>query len=314
MIPKWIGNAIRARYFIRENEQYSIKESNGELAVIPVDYSNTGVTLKNTVWSYGLHQFIQIKHNLRITPESLTNSCVSNYAYIGKYGNKIFGLTGTLGSKAEQDLLSSIYNVDYARIPTFKSKIFDEYKGIAVPDEQWCFEIALMTMSTIRYSSKNIFSQVFKLFLIFLIFFSIPSDRAVLIICKTIADLLMLEEHFATFKNLLTDCQIRLKKFQDEECADVTRDTVVPRDVIIATNIAGRGADFKTSKELESNGGLHVIVGFCPDNERVREQAFFRTSRQGNLGSAQLVVRQSEIKKLNLNTDHLEEIDFNEVL
>lgn len=156
MIPKWIGNAVRARYFMHENEQYSIKPTteNGEDAVVPVDYSNTGVTLKNTVWSYGLHQFVQIKHNLRITPESLTSSCVSNYAYIGKYGNKIFGLTGTLGSKAEQDLLSSIYNVEYARVPTYKTKVFKELKGVVVPDEEWSFEVTLMTVGLIRSSGK----------------------------------------------------------------------------------------------------------------------------------------------------------------
>ncbi|XP_058809202.1 uncharacterized protein LOC131674499 [Phymastichus coffea] len=290
MIPKWIGNAIRARYFIHENEQYSIKESNGELAVIPVDYSNTGVTLKNTVWSYGLHQFVQLKHNLRISPESLTSSCVSNYAYIGKYGDKIFGLTGTLGSKAEQDLLSSIYNVDYARIPTYKTKLFVEMKGIVVPDDEWCYEVTLMTIGIIR-----------------------STGRAVLIICKTIADLMMLEEQFEAVKELPWDCKIKLKKFQDEDTADVTQEMVSPGDVIVATNIAGRGADFKTSRELEKNGGLHVCVGFCPDNERVREQAFFRTSRQGNLGSAQLIVRESEIRKLNIDVSNLDEIDFDEM-
>lgn len=115
-------------------------------------------------------------------------------------------------------------------------------------------------------------------------------------------------------KELPWDCKIQLKKFQDEETADVTRETVSPGDVIVATNIAGRGADFKTSKELEKNGGLHVCVGFCPDNERVREQAFFRTSRQGNAGSAQLVVREGEIKRLNIDTTNLDEIDFDEVI
>ncbi|KAJ8664759.1 hypothetical protein QAD02_006421 [Eretmocerus hayati] len=290
MIPKWIGNAVRARYFIRENEQYSLKESNGELAVVPVDYSNTGVTLKNTVWSYGLHQFVQIKHNLRITPESLTSSCVSNYAFIGKYLNKIFGLTGTLGSRAEQDLLSAIYNVDYARLPTYKKKIFVEYPGVAVPDDDWSFEVALMSVGMIR-----------------------SSGRAVLIICKTIADLLILEEQLTCLKEHLGDSTIRLKRFQDEETSHVTRETVSPGDVIVATNIAGRGADFKTSRDLERNGGLHVCVGFCPDNERVREQAFFRTSRQGNLGSAQLVCRESEIRRLGIDTSNLDDLDFDEV-
>ncbi|XP_014208587.2 uncharacterized protein LOC106639465 [Copidosoma floridanum] len=292
MIPKWISNAIRARYFINENEQYSLKEVNGELSIVPVDYSNTGVTLKNTVWSYGLHQFVQIKHNVRITPESLTSSCVSNYAFIGKYGYRIFGLTGTLGSKSEQLLLSSIYSVDYARVPTYRNKTFKELKGIVVPDDDWSYEVTLMTVGLIR-----------------------NTGRAVLIICKTIADLMQLEEQLASIISSQTwwDCKIQLKKFQDEETADVTRETVGPGDVIVATNIAGRGADFKTSRELEKNGGLHVLVGFCPDNERVREQAFFRTSRQGNLGSAQLVVRESEIRKLGVDTIDLEKVDFDEV-
>lgn len=124
----------------------------------------------------------------------------------------------------------------------------------------------------------------------------------------------MLEEQFECFKLYLPDCKIQVKKFQDEDTADVTHETVAPGDVIVATNIAGRGADFKTSKELEKNGGLHVLVGFCPDNERVREQAFFRTSRQGNFGTAQLVVRESEIKRLNIDTTNLEDIDFDEVI
>lgn len=134
-----------------------------------------------------------------------------------------------------------------------------------------------------------------------------------LIICKTIADLMMLEEQFLAVKDLPWDCKIKVKKFQDEDTADVTREMVSVGDVIVATNIAGRGADFKTTRELEKNGGLHVCVGFCPDNERVREQAFFRTSRQGNLGSAQLIVRESEIRKLNIDVTKVEEIDFDEV-
>lgn len=141
----------------------------------------------------------------------------------------------------------------------------------------------------------------------------IVSGRAVLIICKTISDLLVLEEQLESTRQLPWDCPIKLKKFQDEETADVTRETVVPGDVIVATNIAGRGADFKTSRDLETHGGLHVLVGFCPDNERVREQAFFRTSRQGNRGTAQLVVRESEIRRLNIDTGDLDAVDFDEV-
>ena len=37
-------------------------------------------------------------------------------------------------------------------------------------------------------------------------------------------------------------------------------------DIIIATNLAGRGTDFKTNSQLEAKGGLHVILTFSPEN------------------------------------------------
>jgi preprotein translocase subunit SecA len=78
--------------------------------------------------------------------------------------------------------------------------------------------------------------------------------------------------------------------------------------VVIATNIAGRGTDFKTSDELEKNGGLQVCVAFLPCNKRVEDQAFGRTARQGNNGTAKLMIKKSEVKKLSISSNSLEEI------
>ena len=81
-------------------------------------------------------------------------------------------------------------------------------------------------------------------------------------------------------------------------------DEMRPGDVIIATNLAGRGTDLLTSDLLEANGGLHVIVTSMPSNVRIEVQAFGRTARKGNRGSGQFVVYNSQ----GLSIDKLIEI------
>lgn len=76
-LETWIDNAIYAKYYSHKDKQYLIKkkndkdekDANNEDVIVPIDYENTGVTLKNTIWSNGLHQFVQLKHNLYLTSE-----------------------------------------------------------------------------------------------------------------------------------------------------------------------------------------------------------------------------------------------------
>lgn len=110
-VDTWIDNALYAYFDCNENEKYVIKEKDGENVIVPVDYQNTGVTLRNTIWSNGLHQFVQLKHNLHLTTETLTTCFISNVGYIKLYKNNMFGMTGTLGSINEQKMLSKAYKV-----------------------------------------------------------------------------------------------------------------------------------------------------------------------------------------------------------
>jgi hypothetical protein len=274
----WIKNALHAKYNCHEHQQYRIITNDvGERVVAPVDYLNTGVTLQNTIWSNGLHQFVELKHNLYLTFESLTSSFISNIGYIKNYKDKnIFGLTGTLGSRAEQELLSNIYNIDYAKLPTYKPKQFKEVPGVIAEDDSWHIQLILETIQ------------------------KVDEGRAVLVICETEEDLLVIENDL----KIIQDDSFRVRLYANEGDAKETREKVKIGDIILATNIAGRGTNFRTEEDLEANGGLHVCVGFLPCNLRVEGQAFGRTSRQGNNGTAQLIIRQSEVDELEIQKDN----------
>jgi preprotein translocase subunit SecA len=91
--PKWIDNAIVALNY-QENVHYVVHEG----LIKPVDFYSTGIVQNSTNWSDGLHQFLQIKHSLKMTSETFTTNFLSNMEYFRRYGCNMFGFTGTLGS------------------------------------------------------------------------------------------------------------------------------------------------------------------------------------------------------------------------
>ncbi|KAF0512881.1 secA DEAD-like domain protein [Gigaspora margarita] len=250
------------------------KDENSNIA--PVDYESTGIVQEHETYSDGLHQFLQIKHGLKLTPESVPTSFISNLGYFKKYGAKIYSMAGTVGSEAEQDLLSSIYEIDFGLIPTYKEKQFKEIEGIVASNNyEWLLNV-----------SNNIVQEVEK-------------GRSVLVICETI-------ENVKTINDILIKVypkrNIRLYSRNDNDECSAVKEKVDSRDIIIATNLAGRGTDIKTSASVESNGGMHVIVTFLPSNTRVEQQAFGRTARQGAKGTAQLVINRIHAEnKLNVH-------------
>ena len=92
--------------------------------ISPVDYANTGVVSLQMKWSNGLSQIIQIIHGLKISTGYLTTTYMSHYNFLRKYvhknENNIFELTGTLGTKESQNLLSTLFNIEVGIIPPFK--------------------------------------------------------------------------------------------------------------------------------------------------------------------------------------------------
>ena len=270
-INNWVESAMTAVTF-EENVHYVVDQGQ----IKPVDFHTTGIIQSFSNWNNGLHQFLQIKHSLKITTETVTTNFLSNMAMFQKYGNSIVGFSGTLGSKFSQDVLKEVYSVDTNIIPEMHYKRFHQLPDIVVPNhDEWLEKIV---HSALHESAKR---------------------RSVLIICQTIKTSEQIAEELAkqSKNKVVVKLYIRNDQNQEKEVEQVHQG-----DIIVATNLAGRGTDIKTEK-VEEFGGLHVMVTFLPDSLRVEDQAFGRTARQGNKGTGQLIIigngeKTSEIAQL----------------
>ncbi|CAF0741412.1 unnamed protein product [Didymodactylos carnosus] len=278
-LPTWIDHAIRAKVEYRLDHHYMIKpDETRTKRIMPIDFSNTGVIQASTTWSDGLHQFLQIKHGLKMTSLTVTTNYLSNVGLFTRYGTQIYGLTGTIGSKDAQNLLQKIYNVDTISIPPFKEKrhiLLDPI--LTINDDQW--------LNTIVSNSLN----------------HVRNHRAILIICETRLDAKTITTEL---QRADPTCSIRLYTDNTDAVeSNAVNDKIQPGEVIVATNLAGRGTDLKTSPEVEKHGGLHVCLTFLPNNLRVEEQAFGRTSRQGNRGTSQMILCQDRTLRQLMSND-----------
>lgn len=276
----WAQSAVGALYEYALGKHYTIADNDHAKNVIaPIDYLNTGVVHANSNWADGLHQFLQIKHGLKISVETLVACYISNMAYFKRYGKQIYGLTGTLGATAEQELLAETYGLDFIKIPSYTVSSFQEREGVIANDEAlWRAAITSSTLAETR------------------------AGRGVLIICDSINAVKQIHDSLVA-SGIEPD---KIKRFtKADECRAVEQE-IKPGEVIIATNLAGRGTDIKTTPEVDANGGLHVCVSFLPRNLRVQRQAFGRTARQGKPGTAQLIVNKTDA---GITTDSITSMD-----
>ena len=148
--------------------------------------------------------------------------------------------------------------MDFFVLPRFKHRICtEELPLLSNSKEQWLKDIR-----------KVAESQTAK-------------KRAVLVICESIGAV-------EDIRKAIDGVSDRVHSYHSSFDKGFEKN-LTPLDIVIATNLAGRGTDFKISRELEENGGLHVVLGYMPPNARVEAQAEGRTARAGQPGSYQVM-------------------------
>ncbi|KIE04702.1 hypothetical protein NF27_GI00070, partial [Candidatus Jidaibacter acanthamoeba] len=273
-LKMWISSAKIAiekeegKDYIIDNNSSSINENK----VIIVDFQNTGSLNHGSRWSYGIHEFLEVKHGFKPKAESLTSASISHPAFFKEY-KTIFGLTGTVGEEQERKEIKAIYNVDIFDVPPH----FPNLRK-ALPNQY--FQDKKVYYQAIIDEVKSVIKQ----------------NRPVLALFRTINESI-------AFANKLKEENIRhyvINEMQKEDSNYILSRAGRPKSVTIATNTAGRGTDIILSQESIKNGGLHVIFGFYPANLRVEDQGMGRAGRQGQSGTCRMFThsRDEEVQYL----------------
>lgn len=270
-LKKWCESAYDALYIYKENKEYIITEDEklGFKTIKPIDVSYTGIIRQKSVWT-GLHPFLQIKEGLNLTEENLNSCYMSNFTFFKKYisfdENNIYGLTGTVGSEKTQEAMKILYKLNILFIPPFKKIKLKLEKPIIIKDK--------------KEFKKQLINQIIDI--------TFKQNRSVLVIFKYIKNVIKMYK--LLINNGVNSQNIILYTRNDNNESDFLSRELPKNLIILSTNLSGRGADFKISKELEENNGLHVILTFFPFSERIERQAFGRAGRKGENGSGQLFI------------------------
>ena len=265
-LSTYIDSAFTA-LLMTEKREYVIRCGD----IHPVDYLNSGVIETNKRWGGGLQQMLEMKHQFQISPISVITNFLSHVKFFQRY-KALYGLSGTIGLDCELAFLKDTYKLVSCRIPTKSHRKFYKEKEEIVHgnEEAWLEKIHEAVTQAVEPKPY-------------------APGRAVLVLCEDIQTTVEIEGFLKEkgHKQLCT--------FNGEKLELPFDNPTSPGEIIIATNLAGRGTDIKLKPEVEESGGLLCLLTFLPRNRRVELQAFGRTARCGSPGSAQLILHASSL-------------------
>ncbi|MCB5163097.1 helicase-related protein [Marinomonas algarum] len=246
-----ISQAILARDRFKLDEHFVIVGDE----VILVDES-TGRMMHGRSWSYGLHQAVEARVDVPLTPPSKTLEKMSFQNFFQSY-HHLTGASGTL-QNVQQELFHT-YRVHTLEMPTrlpLKLKISDFQCHLSKEDKN---QALVQLIHRIQ-----------------------ESGLPILLGTRRIRDTEQLEvilEQAGFEFNVLN-----AKRLAQE--ADIVATAGEMRRITLSTNMAGRGTDIPVEKEVLALGGLQVIMYEPHDSSRIDWQLFGRAGRQGNPGHA----------------------------
>ncbi len=256
----YVVQALRARIIFRRNIHYVVVDD--EVRIVD---ETTGRIFDDRSWQQGLHQAVEAREGVTITPEKQALARVTRQRFFRLYDN-LCGLTGTaIGCEQE---LSTVYQRHVSeiplRVPTARTML----------PHRWFANQAARNQAVVE-SVTSIHR----------------SGRPVLVGTQSIEDS---EQIAAAIQDSGLTVEV-LNGLQTVEEAEIVAQAGRRGSITIATNLAGRGTDIKLTDEVKRLGGLHVVVAECQLSGRMDRQLIGRCGRQGDPGTAQAFVSAEDL-------------------
>lgn len=250
-----IQQLIKAYALFRRDVEYIVRDS----AIVLVD-TNTGRLMPDRILNDGLHQAVELKEHLRMSPESqvLAETSIQNYIRQYKY---LGGMTGT--ARIDADEFLATYKLDVIPIAPHRKCI-----RIHHPDLQFMSQAAKL---------KKIVADIQQVH---------AQGRPILLGTSSVQESELMSSRLKAVG--LAHTVLNAKNHAKE--AAIIAQAGQKGAITIATSMAGRGTDIKLSRESVELGGLHIIGTTRHYLRRLDEQLLGRSARQGDPGSIQFYI------------------------
>jgi preprotein translocase subunit SecA len=212
------------------------------------------------VWSRGLHQLIEEKEGCPPSGDQDTIAQITYQRFFPRY-LRLGGMSGTLAEAAAE--LRSVYGLAIARVPLRKPnrRVQLPIRVFATREEKW----------------QAVVERVGELGKV---------GRPVLIGTDSVAD----SDELSRRLSALSLAHSVLNARHDAEEAAIVAGAGQRGQVVVTTNMAGRGTDIALGSGVPERGGLHVICCQHNASARIDRQLQGRCARQGDPGSVETIL------------------------
>ncbi|MEO5694286.1 MAG: preprotein translocase subunit SecA [Usitatibacter sp.] len=287
MLMHHLHAGVRAHSLYHRDQHYVVQDDE----VVIVD-EFTGRMMAGRRWSDGLHQAVEAKEGTSIKNESQTLASITFQNYFRLY-KKLAGMTGTADTEAFE--FSSIYNLETVLIPTHRTMVRKDLND--------------QVFITSKEKHQAIVNDVKE---------RTANGQPVLLGTTSVENSELLSSMLQAEK--MPHNVLNAKQHARE--AEIVAQAGRPKQVTIATNMAGRGTDIvlggnpeadingvtsdeslspaekerrvadvreawqRVHDEVVASGGLHIIGSERHESRRIDNQLRGRSGRQGDPGSS----------------------------